>query len=1803
MTAPTAPPPLDDDGALQALSVATTGNQNIAARPDLAGALASGNATAAQSAQANAFVGGLQAEKALAQVRAGGQKVVLPSTMTSALDAIGVNYADVQMSQEELSTKITAAGMVPVSFDSQIVGARPKTAAEAAAKQPGWFSSPSGLWHHILHNPVTNVIGEAGNLTQAELSSSGTDAVSLDKLFGTETTNEKTATATNAALMTSLGYDPNSEISRLAFEAKGYSRTNLTSVINQYGADKVNQANLYLADPKAFTDNLIASATSSDDAIAKMQILQDPEFNKILTQVNGRSASLGTDVAGTAGLDPIKNPTAYSAVSAGVNFTASWFTDPTVVLGKLTKLAKIAQIGIDGFSDTSRMAQILDKTNKITTALTPWKSSIQRGFQSAVDSGNLIHDGETEMAAAREAGDLKAYAAGQAKSATGYDALRKVGLQELAPALVGTQKVTGIAKDGTLLTEAGDRLDTYDKLFEYVTNTHGMLALRSGKAGVESTLMPGALSRFGALRVRTAMASATDANRIDWNLNKLQMASRLLPNATDAVDVATGDIIAADEHGEEAATGLASQARGLSNGDVFPTPAQLGQAEYNLRRYGNFSGADGGGLGAALGKIEVHVPFTNMTLTPGSWINPAAVTARAQQVRQRLTMSNVLPRNGQIDLTDEQAPSKVLAFARLYLPQEQSSILAASFAAGDLGTRRAIFQGMKAQVFHAAGLGHTEAGRDIMEKFLSDDAQVYTHSQDGVMDFDPWTQERDVDTAIWNAQNRTIYSIPGFGQLHYAAAKSGLYESTAGRFLTSHIADSIGRKLRFGMLATPRTAVRATVEGWVNMLARGDAARALAAKAIMADNGMLPKRIALLDKATSWAIPHLVGRYIHTLEKRGMTDQEAGFLNRVATQYPDLAKQVQESLGDHLLTGDVNPISASKDALEIAQAGFKPAPLQYEQSGWTARSTAGQVGAQRLEAALKLRESGNPQTFQAILNHLADPTEDGESRRKVIDALMSPDEYEGFRRSRWSTVYRDDSGVPQRAVDDADKALALHQHADRMTSDLRNLLTGHPVGEERDPETGEITQAGTPGVLNQKLLDKMRSVGPSMTDDEMEQLRSEIQTKEAIHGGLVQDLDSDEGLQGKALQAQISGLKTQLAEAQGYTGGVPNADWINNNLTGPERPVSAVSPEFAPKVVEDQATGIKASYQAVSAAMQDLSGNAYKLMVERPAQRMTSLPAFWANYAKARVETSDLEQQLVDDGGHTAETADRAMMLSAIRQAWVRTEATIDDPGLKTQFDVVGRNLVGFPRAINAFLRRYGELVKNDPTVLRKAVLSIQGAEHAGLVYTDPNGELTYTVPGSGFLANGLNQLASNLHFPGLVRLPIAGDITGKLLLSAPGFDNPIRPSLSPMLNIPFRFISNLFPDHREMLAEIDNVLNGSQGANRSTISQLTPAALSHWWEALDPHESNNLFASSVIGAYSNLRAYDPNGDKGIFPKDGTDPTGEQMQTTLTHIKTQVRNQLFLRAAMGMWLPGAPSRPTDATPASKPDEAYMLRGAQSMSDEYKMILNDNGGDVATASQAFLTAHPNGLVYTMPTTSVTLAHSDIPATRQSEQWMESNVDMIQKYPLVAAYFAPQATGNFDANAWAAQLDLGLRQKKSITDFVNSYELNVAQTAYFQAYDQMKTAQTDATNAGDKSRAAFLATDFNQQMAPFVAAHPLLQQYLTLDTSEAAQNSRIGIQQLSELLATPAGTNLPDSDAAGQMLDAWNSHEAYQTNKTGYSAADRTLETKSFGAFMQGVLTARPQMAGLYDMFRALDTSALPSAYTILQSGGA
>lgn len=1867
--------------ALDRLSQLAAGTNNINTHPGLMSALMSAKATPAQAQALNQYMAGVTAQNRMALARVNGAKIDFSDEERNAMNAMGVDYSETDQRTAQLNAVNSGLGVAAngASSSSAPAAPQPQKQDHQGFWSKGILHGVGRIGHNALHNPVTNVMGEGYNLVAASAGGAYSDIQSVEQrlglsqldagkynTFGLPIAGRKYGGALDGQRrmeMTALGYDPDSFWSNMAFDAHGYSKDDLTPAMKSYdneggqgatGWDS-NTATIkalqFAQDPKKFQDRILQDSNlTPEQAAQQLQALNSPQFANLVQRVTGSRQTFGAQQARQSGIDPAKNPRAFAAVSGVTDFVASLYIDPTLLLGRVVNGVRKLPLAIDSLNDTDTIAARLDP--HLPANQSGARARVITGWQSMIDSTNKIRDSLTE-------GDT-------ATAAAEYARIQKQ-TPELVP-LVGdflgsTQgKPRTLADDlgialssDPLKAEAGKPITNLHEAVQYISSVGGLQRLASGKAAIESTYMPGAVSRFGfralranraahvayadTLRQQRAEAEFLEARQtgslssVDQAISdeavknadpgvpthstvNLKNTRKLMPQADDAVDASSGTVIAdskqellsrhLDDPAQEAkaetlrehlrgdylssasrastefhlneilategkevqpafgSPGAASAQRATS-GDWADNllPAEKGLVAYNLRRYGTAVAPDGAAL--------------------GGWASPTAIASRARLAAARF--SNLLPINTTFDLASADTANKVRQYARFYLGRGAANSLAAQFANGDLGTRKTIVQGLFAQVAHAAGLGRTDAGRQIL-KDTNTGAEAYTHVGPG------WIVNGK-QIALHQGQTATSITLPSFKQLSDASSRVGLYEATAGRLATRTATDNLFNLFRIGILIRPATATRNIIEPYAKALLDGQFGDLLRAKALT---------YASSDELAA------MGQRLGVTEVTGKVPEEV----RTAAEL---------NLQQKLATGTKHQVAVARHVLSrvergdlAAMAGYSRTRIGSQLSDTLAHLTKFYHGA--------LLRTMNPDELRHA-DELAEviPQMAHNFGQMVVADRFSP---EGATSIRDITS---DGLVPQRV--NYNLAAGDHPLLDRETVEKNRLrftrtgfgleTTDNSVGMGRYVNALHARTYASPETAKAVIAALRNPDDSAAVDRVVEALEKENKRGTAFgqyfrpdeEGTAVPAVTDDEVVRGKSQWAhdvindyrylltnqdgQLNDKLLDFIEKQGRT---PDEKWFADNLTRSELPARVLAPQYEASPV--------GGHQMLPQALQDLTGRAFNQIVEGSIKRQSSMPFLAAHYLKARAEqdVAGLTDRMVE-AGLSPESARTLQMGQAIRSAYVRTAQMIDDPGQKTQFDIVARNLFMFPRAMQAFIRRWGGSLASDPFKARKMMLALEASEHSGMVYKDQNGELTFTYPGSAVMRDALVAVSKLPGFGGLAKFPVGMDMTGKLMMAAPGFDNPLRFSLSPMVNIPMRTVFSLFPEHQSMWTEIDTALNGSVGASQAhqgILQSLEPSALNKLLAAGSEDERNGVFASAVTGAIAHLSA------AGLAP-DPSDPPAVQ-DRFINQVKTQVRNQLYLRFAFGLVAPAAPSNLNENIDnasakglgsGTASDYSFNVEGIKNLSSEYKSILDSVSGDVARATSIFIALHPEGLAYTVPATGATANKAYLPATTASLNWMESNLGFLQKYKSVGAYFMPKEQGDFDNNAYQAQLALGLRQKKSISEFYADVQVAQASRTYYDQYDQYQQMRANALAHYDNGGAKTISQAWGLWKSDFLDKHPLLKEKFA-DTSI---NKVTGERQIADLQEMIKGGEVPDGlgPQVNQMVTLFNDYLNWkqQVPAGAEGSAQKQAMATAVDAQLGQLAAGDPRLTNLFNaVFRSVDNSL--TTVVVDSSGG-
>lgn len=1663
------------------LARAISGNPYLITRPHLVSALMNANATPQQMRAIGIFGDSLRAATRVNQAYQAGAKITMSSQEQAAAQALGVDPSGVQYTQADLLAALDRS--------------------QGVNKKEGWWDQ--GVVHGLeragydaLHNPVTNAISKPLNYVTAAFSGNADPQ-----------NYQYTQEAMKAA-----GYDPNSWFSRQAYLASGIALgdvNHLSDLYKGHDATKVDEAIKYANDPQAYMKS-IATDTSLTVAQRGQKISalsQDKDFEGLVRQVISKNASWGYEIARDVGIDPIKHPNWFGATAGALDFVSSIALDPTIVGGKLAKIAKMTQVGLDTIDH-------LASGPKLTRILVDgkggaWGMGLRKNMTDLLDTAEVIRKARTDNKPAQEA---KAYEALR---------LRNPQLVHLLPDFLGEHQAIDYTENGKLLAGGGDPITTLPEAAIYLSSKFGMVRLFNGRPAQATTLIPGAMSPWGLRVVKARLAgwqAGSDVQRrvtrmAALDLNKEGVAAKFLPPDGLGADEA----VAAAEAGDITGTGLKSASR-----DILGNPVAYAQDLFDSRK----------GLA-------------------GTW-------QRTKLLAQR--WNSFLPENTVFNTENFNGPEQVYRYGLMYLTKGDAALTAARYAAGNEGVRKSILTALHLQTLHAAGFGASAAGSNVIkaegartrleraELALKD--EKYSNTAGPILD--PATGvER--DAALWPQDMQDTMLMTKFSDLQKYAAKIGIWEKTLGTAFTHPLADHVMKVVRMGWQLTVSNILRNAGEDLFHAYTRGELADVLRTKITARQAGLLPnansanvanfalgklgsksERAAKLVRSTAHLTYYPVAR-LGQLYKWGMlkTSSKLLGLGYVAKLDPEILRQFAEDYMNLHVGSMLDP--AGVDQLdEILHAGFKAGKIDFRM-GYESVPTDGAEGATSLRNHLKDKVEANKELAKLLMDHLENPA--GTPLRTIVDSLLSDRKVtKSIRANRFVNDSGETVEVTPKSVDPvrhvADREIAIKQMAQQLRTEMKYLLSGSATGQIGE---GALAGAEAPGFP------------PAAWRENPDQ------------------------------QPTFNWKLWHWFRENDYK--APSEDWIVDNLVkGDFRPPTVLRPKYAALPVDQTKEGwVK--------TLGDKLGVGYKHIIERNIAKMSSLPIFLHNYGEERVFLKGWEDQLVKDG-FAPEVADVRAREMAMDRAWKRTTLQIDDPTTRTQMDFVGRNFFAYSRATRAFIRRWGKTFVEDPVRLRKAMLALEAGQNTGLVFTDVNGQRQVSFPGSAAAMDSLMKVMDLI--PGVdLNTNLFGDVsagyTGRFDLLSPGLQNPLQMSLTPMVNIPMRWIFNLFPQHKLALDQIDGFFNGQQSAKSAWYQELMPTAVKKFTDALNGDDLEGLLASSQRAAIYNMDA------AGLIPANDADPAVKQV--FLDRLRGHTKGQLWLRAMFSLFSPTPLGEPSQATPGSQSDWMYGAMGLPGLTDEFRQLMNDTGGDYGTATQMWAAMHPDKMFVTVGTTTG-VKSANVNPTAAAEGWMQHNLDFMKSYQGVAAYFVPKnlQQGNFDVGAWGAELQLGVRQHKTLSQFYDDVVNANASTDYFAL-----AGWRDAAIQAQPWLKDQVMAQFEQKKALLFAQYPVFAA-TQADYSAARQTASGQVETLRNMVAQPATVpkDVPVT-VVRQMLAAYDAyHNGVSDNQGGGQVATyhRAELAGMYRSTMVDLLVQTPALAGLYSgVFRTLDPQVL------------
>jgi hypothetical protein len=627
--------------------------------------------------------------------------------------------------------------------------------------------------------------------------------------------------------------------------------------------------------------------------------------------------------------------------------------------------------------------------------------------------------------------------------------------------------------------------------------------------------------------------------------------------------------------------------------------------------------------------------------------------------------------------------------------------------------------------------------------------------------------------------------------------------------------------------------------------------------------------------------------------------------------------------------------------------------------------------------------------------------------------------------------------------------------------------------------------------------------------------------------------------------------------------------------------------------------------------------NAFDRIVTNPMYRLIRKPLFTGMYVNRRVALMPWEKQLVEEFGWKADEAKTLVSSLAEQQALQDTIRYIDNPQARSQFSVLAQNVWLFYRAQEDWARRWGRILTEDPTLIRKAHMAIMAGVHGGMLDTDADGNRVFTYPGSGAVIEALMHVANLFEGQPGAMVPHVDDLTSRVTWLNPALMNPVGFSASPAVSIPVDFMSKFIPGGDLFRAQADLAMNGQLGAGRAYWEQFFPSALRRLIQ-LTPIDGSADNTSSTIGSAA-ASAITNAALLGKTPDGGDDL---EKQKFISSTQTQTLNALLARAAFGFFAPGTPSMP-ELYGQEPADFTYRAMGVKSLSDEFRVMAASMGFENALV--AWHDLHPDKMILaTAGKTDSPAKGASVDYTFGSTQWVLSHKDLFEgPYGSVAAYFIPPAPGNFDQAGFNTMTEIGVRQYKDLSQYFDDIVSKNAVTTWFDSKDdydaaiaavtingdldhlveqwkkdgltatrilQLQSIYKNAKDAGLTKQAVKDA--YAQRKTDLYAQYPILHSYFA-ETQARKDETRQRLNQLTAMVNDPS-VNLPDMDGAAKMLVVKDNYEkAYAPLKSQRSTSAEVQKQQLLDAYdqsMQQIVADHPNLKDLYNgVFRYLESS--------------
>lgn len=1057
-------------------------------------------------------------------------------------------------------------------------------------------------------------------------------------------------------------------------------------------------------------------------------------------------------------------------------------------------------------------------------------------------------------------------------------------------------------------------------------------------------------------------------------------------------------------------------------------------------------------------------------------------------------------RDNRFNVLADDAPTQVYRLARLANSRYHSKIIAEAFTAGNEGQRKQIYEGVWYTLATIRGVDKSEAGRIFLRNFGSKGVPkayatptiVRSLDENGIEITDikhPDMLENGQRSALFEYQLSETISTPSIRDLDRLSARAGIIDNVVGASQTEWVETGISA-WSLGTLAGPKFPVRNAAEDLMMHLAIGD---------------------------SPWGL--VKGRFLSTRLRMASGEDNLGFINKIVRRKEvnafnaKIAKAAKE--------GDVNAAqTVMGEALLDSMVG-----KYLDKEGAEFLAEFAQFG--RLSDTMRIIGEGSKNGLRGADQFMA-ATDDvarfgGEMGAITYDGVAYKQTYGNRQFGIFSPTASTESRIGwlvqiSRIANDEIGSIAIANLNDEK---IATEKIAEYLGNLTPVQRNRFQLYSVPGESEQTHARRAFEAVKNLLSKENGEVNQDLLSK-------IRFIDGN----GKV-------------KVSSKTLGLDDLPDINDFALAPRW---IAGPVLVPVTERNFAAGI-------SERLWGYMGEANSRFSREP------LVVYQLTQIRKDMRATGFEKRIIDrlttglTGDALKEAQDNAtrhLVDIAEDLARERVLAFVDNPAVRSQLAMAGRNFARFYRATEDFYRRVGRVVRYNPEAVVLGSLTYEGISHSGFVQTDDNGEQYFFYPGLNPVYKAVNGIMKAFGVDTAFQIPLPIEFSGKLKMITPSMNpDSLFPTFAgPLAAFPIKVMGNLIPQFKEL----EQVFLGQYSEDTPMISAVLPAHVNRILGALNKDERSSQYASAFRKGITYLEAagYSPKSKIEIIDgqKVEVPPSPGELQAYKDKLQSATLSVLALRAVFGFIAIASPQV------TLKSDMAKWVRDNErtNFKQVFNNLLNTYNGDIDRTTQEWIKLFPNQMPFTVSESERNTV-AIVRAVDGADTWIKENGPLLKQYKEGAAFLIP-TKGDFNFDSYKIIFQAGLKKSKTLDDFLK--EVGAAKDIQTY-YSQKEIYEADLASTPSDDGKRLLRAQWTTWSEQFKGTRPVLQEELGTGGAGRQIQRQRAYQDLVNMLQDKSVTTQPKT--RGLLTKMVNEFEVYRSTRdsiTGNSDTDQNYK---------------------------------------------